>query len=136
VDIVCSHPTPRASSPPSSPPFRQLRSTPEPAVTRVAAEFPSRKGTSVTAAGHLKSDDSGPPRCAVETPVSFCGHALRAAGAGRPGAPWHHGMVLLDGAAALSVPTPDGYPDNEKALFGSLLWRWPFRILALPAQNG
>jgi hypothetical protein len=64
----------------------------------------------------------------LKRPFRFVVSALRATAADTqvhtPLTEWLHRM----GQPLFQFPTPDGYPDNEKAWVGSLFWRWNFAL--------
>lgn len=130
VDIVCAHPSTARFI--ATKLCRRFVSydPPETLVTRVAAEFTKTRGDIKSLLRViLKSDEFIASRgVLLKRPYRFVVSALRATGAdtqaNAPVTEWLHRM----GQPLFQFPTPDGYPDNEKAWVGSLFWRWNFAL--------
>jgi uncharacterized protein (DUF1800 family) len=101
---------------------------PAAAVDRVASAFTSSRGNIASTMRSLVTTPEfmAARRTKLKRPFHFVVSALRATDARTDGGPALHEMLRRMGHAPFQFPTPDGYPDDEAAWLGTLLWRWNF----------
>lgn len=130
LDIVCAHPSTARFI--ATKLCRRFVSydPPEALVSRVAAEFTKTKGDIKSLLRViLKSDEFIASRgVLLKRPFRFVVSALRATAADTSAQAVVTEWLQRMGQPLFQYPTPDGYPDNEKAWVGSLLWRWNFAL--------